>query len=81
MQKARVPQKHQEKFDTFFNQRLAPEKCKKFLKKYLANLTLPVSYPKNAFRLAVLSNISPQILAIFGNFVHRYGDKNLHLRW
>jgi len=34
-------------------------------------LTLAVIYPKNAFRLAVLSNISPQILAIFGNFVHQ----------
>jgi len=63
-------------------------------------LTATVIYPRNAFRLAIVSNISPQILAIFGNFVHqlaahlqqhelvrlltqvhRYGDKNLHLRW
>lgn len=53
----------------------------KLLKKYLMNLTLTVIYPKNRFRLRVVSNISPPIHAIFGGFVHRYGDKNLGLRW
>jgi len=58
-----------------------PGKNVKLLKKYLINLSLTVIYPKNAFRLAVVSNISPQISDIFGDFVHRYGDKNLDLRW
>jgi len=58
-----------------------PGKNVKLLKKYLTNLSLTVIYPKNAFRLTVVSNISPPILEIFGDFIHRYGDKNLDLRW
>jgi transposase len=58
-----------------------PGKNVKLLKKFLINLTLTVIYPKNAFRVTVVSNISPPILDILGDFVHRYGDKNLDLRW
>lgn len=53
----------------------------KLLKKYLNNLTLTVIYPKNRFKITVLSNISPPIQALFGDFVWKYGDKNLNLRW
>jgi transposase len=59
----------------------SPVKNVKLLKKHLQNLTVTVIYPENAFRLAVVSNISPPIKALFGDFVHRYGDKHLHLRW
>ena len=53
----------------------------KLLKKYLGNLTLTVIYPQNAFRVMVVSNLSPPIKAILGDFPLRYGDKNLNLRW
>jgi len=53
----------------------------KLLKKYLNNLTLTIVYPKNAFRFRILSNISHEILEIFGDFISRYEDKSLKLRW
>ncbi len=53
----------------------------KLLKKYLGNLTLTVIYPRNGFRIRVVSNLSPPIEAILGDFPLRYGDKNLNLRW
>ena len=53
----------------------------KLLKKYLGNLTLTVVYPENGFRIRVVSNLSPPIHAILGDFPMKYGDKNLHLRW
>jgi transposase len=53
----------------------------KLLKKYLNNLTLTVVYPKNAFKLKILSNISQEILSILGDFVYKYEDKSLNLRW
>ena len=53
----------------------------KLLKKYLNNLTLTVIYPQNRFRFSVLSNISEEILAILGDFVYKYEDKSLDLRW
>jgi transposase len=53
----------------------------KLLKKFLINLTLTVVYPPNGFRFTVLSNISPQILSIFGDFLRKFEDKSLQLRW
>ena len=53
----------------------------KLLKKYLNNLTVTVIYPKKAFRIALLSNISPVTEAIFGNFIHKYGSLDINLRW
>lgn len=53
----------------------------KLLKKFLISLTLTVVYPKNGFRFTVLSNVSGQILALLGDFVWRYEDKSLALRW
>lgn len=53
----------------------------KLLKKYLNNLTVTVIYPKKAFRLRLLSNISTVTEAIFGDFIHRYGTTSIDLRW
>jgi len=53
----------------------------KLLKKYLNNLTLTVVYPKNRFRFSVLANISEEILSILGDFIYRYEDKGIELRW
>ncbi len=53
----------------------------KLLKKYLGSLTLTVIYPENGFRIRVVSNLSPPIHSILGDFPMKYGDKNLHLRW
>lgn len=53
----------------------------KLLKKYLHSLTLTIVYPKKAFKVALLSNISPVTEAIFGNFIHRYGITSPDLRW
>jgi len=53
----------------------------KLLKKFLINLTLTIVYPRNKFKFTVLSNVSPQILSIFGDFVWKFADKSLDLRW
>jgi len=53
----------------------------KLLKKSLINLSLTVVYPKNGFRFHILSNVSEEILDIFGDFVWKYEDKSLKLRW
>lgn len=66
---------------TLFLSRNPVVKNVKLLKKYLINLTETVVYPRNGFRFHVLSNVSPQILSIFGVFVWRYRDKSLSLRW
>ena len=46
----------------------------KVTQKYLGNLTLTIIYPKNGFRMKVVSNLSPPIYAIFGDFPLKYGD-------
>ena len=66
---------------THFLAKLPVVKNLKLLKKYLNNLTLTVVYPKNRFKFSVLSNISEEIKAILGDFVHKYEDKSLDLRW
>lgn len=53
----------------------------KLLKKYLNNLTLTVVYPKNRFRFTVLANISEEIRSILGDWLDKYRDKSLELRW
>jgi len=53
----------------------------KLLKKYLSNLTLTVVYPKKAFQIRLLSNISPEIEAILGKSINKYGVTNIDLRW
>ncbi len=46
----------------------------KVLKKYLNNLTVSVVYPKNWFRMAVISNFSAEMKALFGDFIRKYGE-------
>ena len=53
----------------------------KLLKKYLMKLTVTVVYPPNGFRFHILANISPEILSVLGNFIDKYRDKTLPLRW
>ncbi|MEI6243393.1 MAG: hypothetical protein WCP39_08355 [Chlamydiota bacterium] len=53
----------------------------KLLKKYLNDLTLTVIYPKNAFKFEVLSNNSAEMTALFGDYLKKYEDKSLDLRW
>lgn len=53
----------------------------KLLKKYLTNLTVTFVYPSGRFKFAIVSNISPPISELFGDFVEKYGTKNLNSRW
>ena len=53
----------------------------KLLKKYLNNLTVTVIYPKKAFQLRLLSNISQVTQALFGRSIHKYGQTSIDLRW
>lgn len=66
---------------THFLAKLPAVKNLKLLKKFLNNLTLTIIYPPNRFKFSVLSNISEEITAILGDFVHKYEDKSLDLRW
>ena len=66
---------------THFLANLPVVKNVKLLKKYLNNLTLTVVYPENRFRFSVLANISEEIKSILGDFVYKYEDKSLELRW
>lgn len=66
---------------TQFLAKLPVVKNVKLLKKFLNNLTLTIVYPENRFRFQVLSNISEEILSILGDFIYKYEDKSLDLRW
>jgi transposase len=66
---------------TLFLNNASTLKNAKLLKKFLINLTLTMVYPKNRFCFSILSNVSPQILEIFGDFVWNYQDNSLNLRW
>lgn len=61
--------------------KISPRKNVKLLKKHLQNLTLTVVYPENRFKFTVLSNVTPEIIGLFGDFLRRYEDKSLNLRW
>ena len=61
--------------------KFSPVKNVKVLKKSLINLSLTIVYPPNGFRFHILSNVTPKIIAIFGDFIRRYEDKSLNLRW
>ena len=61
--------------------KISPRKNVKLLKKHLQNLTLTIVYPENRFKFTILSNVSPEILGLFGDFLRRYEDKSLNLRW
>jgi len=46
----------------------------------LINLTLTVVYPPNRFKFTVLSNVSPEIVGLFGDFIWKFEDKSLKLQ-
>lgn len=62
-------------------QNILPRKNVKLLKKHLQNLTLTFVYPENGFKFTILSNVSPEIVGLFGDFLRRYEDKSFVLRW
>ena len=66
---------------TLLSAKVSIDKNVKLLKKSLINLTLTIVKPENAFRFTLVSNISPQIREIFGDFLDKYGTKDLNLRW
>lgn len=53
----------------------------KLLKKYLMKLTVTIVYPPNGFRFHVISNISEEVRSILGNYIDKYRDKSLSIRW
>ena len=46
----------------------------KLLKKYLNHLTLTVLYPKNGFKMAVITNFSVEMQALLGDSIRKYGE-------
>ncbi len=66
---------------TLLSAKIPIDKNVKLLKKSLINLTVTIVKPQNAFKFTVVSNISAEIRAIFGDFLDRYGTKDLNLRW
>jgi len=53
----------------------------KLLKKYLMKLTVAVIYPPNGFRFHFVTNITEEIRSILGDYIDKYTDKSLNLRW
>ncbi len=52
-----------------------------FLINFLINLTITVVYLKYGFRYSILSNVTTQILGIFGEFLYNFEDKSVNLKW
>jgi hypothetical protein len=76
------PHKNDEKFDIHFEERKRKGIVNvKLLKKYLISCSKTVVYPRSNFRFHIISNITPQITDLFGDFIKRYEDKTLNLRW
>lgn len=53
----------------------------KVLKKYLTNLTLTIIYPSFGYPVKIISNFSPEIRPILGDFITRYGNLEAPNRW
>ncbi len=53
----------------------------RLLRKFLNILTLTVAYPPNGFKFTILSNISNEVISILGDFIKKYEDNSLKLRW
>jgi len=66
---------------THFLKNISPVKNVKLLKKYLINLTETIVYPQNRFKFTILSNVSSEIRGLFGDFVWKFEDTSLNLRW
>lgn len=53
----------------------------KVLKNILLKLTVTVVHPPKGFRYHILSNDTQEIRSILGNYIDKYHDKTLKLRW
>ncbi len=53
----------------------------RLLRKFLNNLTLTVAYSPDAFKFTLLSNVSNEVISILGDFIRKYEDNSLKLRW
>jgi transposase len=53
----------------------------KVLKKYLTNLTLTIVYPPFGYCIRIISNFSPELHPILGDFVSRYGSLEVPNLW
>jgi transposase len=53
----------------------------KVLKKYLTNLTLTIVYPSFGYGVRIISNFSPEIRPILGDFVLKYGTLEAPKHW
>ena len=53
----------------------------KVLKKYLMNLTLTIVYPSFGYGIRIISNFSPELHPILGDFVRKYGNLGAPNRW
>ena len=53
----------------------------KVLKKYLANLTLTIMYPAFGYPVRIISNFSPELESILGDFVRKYGTLEAPNLW
>jgi len=53
----------------------------KVLKKYLTNLTLTIVYPPFGYAIRIISNFSPELHPILGDFVRRYGCLEVPNLW
>jgi hypothetical protein len=51
----------------------------KLLKKYLENLTVTSVYEENLLKYRILSNVSPGIRSILGDFVNKYDDNTIKI--
>ncbi|QQR71800.1 MAG: hypothetical protein IPI71_04750 [Methanolinea sp.] len=53
----------------------------KVLKNYLTNLTLTIIYPSFGYPVKIISNFSPEIRPILGDFIKRYGSLEAPNHW
>lgn len=53
----------------------------KVLKNYLTNLTLTIVYPSFGYAIRIISNYSPELRSILGDFVKRYGTLEAPNLW
>ncbi|MEM3859680.1 MAG: hypothetical protein QW478_09805 [Candidatus Micrarchaeaceae archaeon] len=75
-------QKKDQKFDIYFEKKTKRGIVNvKLLKKYLISCANTVVYPRSNFRFYIISNITPQITDLFGDFIKKYEDKTLKLKW
>ena len=76
------PQENDEEFDIYFDKNRKKEIVNvKLLRKYLISCAKTIVYPRSGFRFHIISNITPQITDLFGDFIKKYEDKTLELRW